>query len=478
MINIDSKRNNFIKNLDWISILLYLSLLFIGWINIYATCYDDNNGSSFDFSLKYGKQIIWIGAALIIAFLILLTDSKFFTAFSLYIYLTMMLILLYVAFFGSTVHGAKAWINIGSFMKIQPAEFAKFATCLAVANIMSKRGFKIMRLKDLIKVGIIVLLPILFILLQNDTGSALVYFSFIFAMYREGLHGVIPILIILSIIIFILALLYTPLTVLIIILFLSLFAYLIYNPINKTLLKGISIIIVSFLIFWTIFFIADIELSSYIILLMSFAILSIVCIFYSYSRKRTNLLLIIVATWLTIGASSGVTSIFNKLQPHQKVRINNLLGITEDKAGTEYQVLQSQIAIGSGGFTGKGFLQGTQTKLNFVPEQSTDFIFSSVGEEWGFIGCFVVLSLLLGLIARMVFLAERQRSVFSRIYGYGVVGILFFHIAINIGITIGIMPVIGIPLPFLSYGGSSLWSFTILIFIFLKLDSNRLQIFR
>ena len=477
MIKITSKRNDVIKNLDWISILLYLTLLFIGWINIYATCYDDNN-SSFDFTLKYGKQIIWIGAALIIAVLILLTDSKVFTTFSLYIYCAMMLILLYVAFFGSTVHGAKAWINIGSITKIQPAEFAKFATCLAVASVMSKRGFKIMKVKSLIQVGMVIILPILFILLQNDTGSALVYFSFILAMYREGLHSVIPILIFLAIVIFILALLYPPLTVLIIILFLSLFSYIFYNSINKNLLKGLILICISSFIFWTLFYLLQITISWYSILLLSFAICSIFAIHCAYNNKKSNILLIILATWITIAASSGITSIFDKLQDHQKDRINNLLGITEDKAGTEYQVLQSKIAIGSGGFAGKGFMQGTQTKLNFVPEQSTDFIFSTVGEEWGFLGCLIVLSLLLGLTARMIFLAERQRSVFSRIYGYGVVGILFFHIAINIGITIGIMPVIGIPLPFLSYGGSSLWSFTILIFIFLKLDSNRLQIFR
>ena len=473
----NSRSNNLLANIDWVSILLYLLLVLIGWLNIYAAVYDENHSSIFDISQKYGKQLIWIGAAFVLAFLVLLTDSKFFTTFSMVIYGIMIFLLIAVLFFGTETKGARSWFEVGDF-RIQPAEFAKFATNLAIAYIMSRHNFKVMRFSSLLTIGLILALPAGLIILQNDTGSALVYSSFILVLFREGLHGSILLLCFVAAAIFIMALLYSPFTVLLVIIGGTLIAFYYYRHDIRELFQIILFIGCGFGLFVLIKWMFNLLISDYYMLLTVYVITSITAIYPIYKRKMKNMITLLLISWLCVGAAPSVNYAFNHLQPHQQDRINELLGIRVDPKGTGYNVTQSKIAIGSGGLLGKGFLQGTQTKLNFVPEQSTDFIFCTVGEEWGFVGSTFIIVLLAVFILRIIKLAERQRSSFSRIYGYGVASILFFHVAVNIGMTIGMAPVIGIPLPFFSYGGSSLWSFTILIFIFLRLDANRLQVFR
>ena len=473
----NSRSNNLLANIDWVSILLYLLLVLIGWLNIYAAVYDENHSSIFDISQKYGKQLIWIGAAFVLAFLVLLTDSKFFTTFSMVIYGIMIFLLIAVLFFGTETKGARSWFEVGDF-RIQPAEFAKFATNLAIAYVMSRHNFKVMRFSSLLTIGLILALPSGLIILQNDTGSALVYSSFILVLFREGLHGSILLLCFVAAAIFIMALLYSPFTVLLVIIGGTLIAFYYYRHDIRELFQIILFIGCGFGLFVLIKWMFNLLISDYYMLLTVYVITSITAIYPIYKRKMKNMITLLLISWLCVGAAPSVNYAFDPLQPHQQDRINELLGIRVDPKGTGYNVTQSKIAIGSGGLLGKGFLQGTQTKLNFVPEQSTDFIFCTVGEEWGFVGSTFIIVLLAVFILRIIKLAERQRSSFSRIYGYGVASILFFHVAVNIGMTIGMAPVIGIPLPFFSYGGSSLWSFTILIFIFLRLDANRLQVFR
>ena len=473
----NSRSNNLLANIDWVSILLYLLLVLIGWLNIYAAVYDENHSSIFDISQKYGKQLIWIGAAFVLAFLVLLTDSKFFTTFSMVIYGIMIFLLIAVLFFGTETKGARSWFEVGDF-RIQPAEFAKFATNLAIAYVMSRHNFKVMRFSSLLTIGLILALPSGLIILQNDTGSALVYSSFILVLFREGLHGSILLLCFVAAAIFIMALLYSPFTVLLVIIGGTLIAFYYYRHDIRELFQIILFIGCGFGLFVLIKWMFNLLISDYYMLLTVHVITSITAIYPIYKRKMKNMITLLLISWLCVGAAPSVNYAFDHLQLHQQDRINELLGIRVDPKGTGYNVTQSKIAIGSGGLLGKGFLQGTQTKLNFVPEQSTDFIFCTVGEEWGFVGSTFIIVLLAVFILRIIKLAERQRSSFSRIYGYGVASILFFHVAVNIGMTIGMAPVIGIPLPFFSYGGSSLWSFTILIFIFLRLDANRLQVFR
>lgn len=471
-----NRQTELLKNIDWLSIFLYTLLVFMGWLNIYAAVYDDNHSSIFDITQNYGKQLLWIGTSFVLGFFIMLTDSKFFTAFSFIIYILVMCVLAAVPVFGVESHGAKSWFDLGG-IRIQPAEFGKFATCLAVANVMSRHGFKIMQLNNLLWVGLLLAVPAGLIMLQPDAGSALVYCSFILVMYREGLHGSLLLLCFIAVAIFIFTLLYPPVTVVSLIIIGSLVAFLYYRQNKQEFYRIILFIIGCFAFLLFLRWLLEFTVSTERLLLYAYLLACLIGIYFIYKRKMRHIMLIMLTSWLCLGATVGVNYAFDKLPTHQKDRINNLLGIETDPTGAGYNVNQSKIAIGSGGLTGKGFLQGTQTKFNFVPEQSTDFIFCTVGEEWGFVGSTIVIALLMVFILRIIWLAERQRSDFSRIYGYGVASILFFHVAINIGMTIGMAPVIGIPLPFFSYGGSSLWAFTILIFIFLRFDANRLQVF-
>lgn len=395
----------------------------MGWINIYAAVYNEEYSSIFSVSQKYGKQLIWIITAIILAAIILIIDGSFYTTFAYGIYGISLAALIAVLFLGVDIKGSRSWFRIGE-VGIQPAEFAKFATNLAIAKYLSTVNIRISDLKTKVVSGMIILIPMVLILMENETGVALVSASFIFVLYREGLSGNILLLGFLMIILFLLALLIS----------------------NTTLI---------------------------------ITILAIATIVFVVMRKnRKNISLLILGSLIGIGTVFSVNYAYEKLAPHQKKRINVFLGKETDKKKAGYNVNQSMIAIGSGGFAGKGFLQGTQTKYDFVPEQSTDFIFCTVGEEWGFIGSFVVISLFVVLLVRIILVAERQRSAFSRIYGYGVASIIFFHLTVNVGMTMGLMPVIGIPLPFFSYGGSSLWAFTVLLFIFMKLDAYRLQVLR
>ena len=410
-------------HVDWWLILMYGALMLIGWINIYAALYQEG-AEILDFSQKYGKQLQWIGLASLIAVIILFFNWQFFEGFAYIIYFLVMLSLVGVLFFGVEVNGAKSWYDLG-FFRIQPAEFAKFATCMAVAKYLSTLHIKIKDLRTKLIVGAIILIPAGFIILQNDTGSALVYAAFIFVLYRAGLPGNILIL-----------------------------------SVSATLLFIASILVPKVFLLSTLAVIAG--------------------VFFLASRRRLREGIIIAGMLIISSAFTfSVDYVFdNVLQPHHVSRVKILLGQESDPHGQGYNVHQSMIAIGSGGFSGKGFLDGTQTKFNFVPEQSTDFIFCTIGEEWGFLGSALVIILYMTFLLRILFIAERQRSIFSKLYGYGVASIFFFHIAINIAMTIGLAPVIGIPLPFISYGGSSLWAFTILLFIFINLDSYRLQVLR
>lgn len=402
--------------------LLYFILVLIGWVNVYAAVYNQEHQYIFDLSQNYGKQLIWIGTSAFLALVILIIDAKFFSTFSYVIYFLIIAMLIGVLLFGKEIAGSKSWFQIGSF-SIQPAEFAKFATVLALAKFLSKMDLNLNKLSTKAIAIAIIFTPAVLILLQHDTGSAMVFTALILVLYREGLSGNILLLGLFVAILFILALL-----------------------INKFILIG---------------------------LLAANSIL----IFYLYKGLRKKLVWIVGIFILTAGYVYSVDYAFeNILESHHKKRINVLIGKDTDIRGAGYNIHQSKIAIGSGGFAGKGFLKGTQTKFDFVPEQSTDFIFCTVGEEWGFLGSFVIIILFLALLTRLVLIAERQRSKFSRIYGYGVASIIFFHFAVNIGMTIGLFPVIGIPLPFISYGGSSLWGFTILLFIFIKQDSARLEL--
>ncbi len=469
------RSSSIVKWLDWPTVLIYLTLMLLGWFNIYSAVFSEEHASIFDTTQRYGMQLIWIAASILIAVVILSIDSRFYYVFANYFYFLLLIILVFVIFFGVEVNASRSWIQFGS-MRIQPAEFAKFATALALAKYMSAYGFKLKSIKSYLSVSLILFLPIALILFQNDAGSAMVFVAFVWVLYREGMpHWVIAFMFFI-IGLFILVLVFDKFTILLGIILLTIILFgLISKQLRDTVRFSIGFFgLVAILYGASEFFALNISL--YYLVLIPVAISIPIALAYLYINKARYILFLLFFLVTTSAFSFSVDYIFNKvLDTHHRDRINDLLGIDSDPLGWGYNVNQSKIAIGSGGFTGKGFLNGTQTKYNFVPEQSTDFIFCTVGEEWGFVGSLVVVGLFLSLLLRLILIAERQREAFARIYGYGVVSVLFFHIFINISMTIGLFPVIGIPLPFFSYGGSSLWSFTILLFILLKLDSTRLD---
>lgn len=467
-----------IDSIDYITVGLYFLLVILGWLNIYSAVYNDEHANILDVSQRYGKQLIWIAASVVIIILILLIDSSFFPVFSYAIYGFSILLLFAVLLFGQEVNGARSWFQIGE-LKIQPAEFTKFATNLAVAQFISSYNFKLLTLKNLAIVGVILLFPAALILLQNDTGSALVYFSFILVLYREGLPTSALVIILFAVIVFIITLMSNVLVASVLILTISMLSFLFYRRKINEFLKATLLIIGLVLVFWGVAYLLKMNLKIEYYLFLSILISAIVFFIFAFKNKLNYIYVLGMVVLFGIMYSYSVNYIFTEvLETHQRDRINNLLGIEFDPLGAGYNVNQSKIAIGSGEFIGKGFLQGTQTKFDFVPEQSTDFIFCTVGEEWGFIGSSFVLIIFALLLIRLIYIAERQRTKYSRIYAYGVISILLFHIVVNVGMTIGLAPVIGIPLPFFSYGGSSLWAFTILLFILVKLDANRLELLR
>jgi len=423
---------NFTNNIDWITVGFYILFVFLGWLNIYAVVYDPESVNNiFDFSINSGKQLMWIGGAFILIVMILVIDYKFYSAFSYIFYGLSMLILLLTIFMGTEVNGSKSWLDLG-IVRVQPAEFAKFTTALALARYLGTLGVNIERFDVMFKAGILLLIPCALILLQNETGGMLVFSAFVLVMYREGLPGTLLLIGVFVTLLFVLTLAVgvDPILIGLSVLFALIILYFIINRLRMT------------------------------------------------RKQLTNRLVVILAIYgLSLGFVFGVHKIFFEvLQEHQRNRIMVLFDTELDIRDVGYHVHQSKIAIGSGDFFGKGFLEGTQTKFDFVPEQSTDFIFCTIGEEHGWFGSTVLIALYVFFMMRLVFLAERQKDSFSRIYGYSVASIILFHFMVNIGMTIGLFPVIGIPLPFFSYGGSSLWSFTILLFVFLKLDSHRGQV--
>ncbi|MCF8362421.1 MAG: rod shape-determining protein RodA [Prolixibacteraceae bacterium] len=469
-------RNNTWGNLDWVTILIYIILVISGWFNIYSAVYNDEFSSIFDLSQRYGKQMIWIGLSAVLAFFILLVDSKFFVTFSYVLYVLFALLLILVLFVGKEVNGAKSWLMLGS-LAIQPAEFAKLGTSLAIAKLISSYSFSFNNFRKVLALALLILIPVVLIVLQNDTGSALVYIVFIIPLFREGMSGLILFFVFYAALLFILTLVVSPLAIIVTVVVLALFADLIIRKRWGDLLKIIVLIGFWSLVVWGYSeFFTEKSIDAYYVLVRSSVLASIVLMFVSLIKRIPQAPLIVSMFLLSLAFTFTVDYAFNEiLESHHRARINNLIGVESDPLGAGYNVNQSKIAIGSGGLTGKGFLQGTQTKYDFVPEQSTDFIFCTVGEEWGFIGTSAVVIFFIVLIIRLIILAERQRSAYSRIFGYCVASIIFFHFAVNIGMTIGLAPVIGIPLPFFSYGGSSLWFFTILLFVFLKLDSSRFE---
>lgn len=425
MINDNDSRNRIIGKIDWPIMLIYLALVLIGWFSIFSAKYNEAHPSIFDFSMEYGKQLIWISAALFVGFIILLIDAKFFNVFSLWIYIAVLFTLVAVLVYGKATKGATSWIEFGP-VKFQPSEFAKMATALALAGYLDRLDTSLSKRKDCIVACALILIPMALVLVQNDTGSALVFVSFIFVLYREGLPGA-----------------------------------------GWLMVAGVvAILLFIFTLVWS-------QKTMYIIL----GVVFVLTLAYYLLTKKKYIVRMIGIFAIMFAFVFSVDYAFDKvLQTHQRNRILVMLGLLDDTKDVGYNVHQSKIAIGSGGFAGKGFLEGTQTKYDFVPEQHTDFIFCTVGEEGGFVGTAAVVLLYVALLVRLVVLAERQRTDFSRVYGYAIAGIFFMHFAINIGMTIGLMPVIGIPLPFLSYGGSSMLAFTIMLAIFVKQDANRLNV--
>jgi len=478
-----SSQRGLAKTLDWKLIFCYLLLVLIGWINIYASIHSSNPSSIFDTSFRCGKQAIWIATAFTIALLILFVfKARLWEVISLPAYLAVAGLLVAVLFLGVDVNGSRSWFELGP-VRFQPAELSKISTSLLLASFMSQYNFKLTRPKDFILACAILGIPMLIILCENETGSALVYVGFIFVLYREGLSGWFIFVIGMVILLFILTLTTSIFVSAIILLaVISFYCCAVEGRVKWWFYIGIPLIILAAFIPKLLAlgaedsFIATLK-PEYALLGIALIAIPILCII-AYRRRLSSLWLGILSFFVGVVLIFSVQFIFdNVLKDHQRGRIEVLLGMKEDPTNLGYNVNQSMIAIGSGGMFGKGYLQGTQTTYGFVPEQSTDFIFCTVGEEWGFFGCLIVIILYVFMIYRIITDAEESREPFTRIYGYSVASLIFMHLFINIGMTIGLMPVIGIPLPFLSYGGSSLWAFTALLFIFIALSRDEKKYF-
>jgi rod shape determining protein RodA len=462
-----------LSNIDWLVVILYLLLITFGWLNIFAVNQSAESVPFFRLQNRYTMQLLWIVISLLVILSIFIIDSRFFSFVAYPVYGLGIFLLVSVFVVGTVVHSSKSWIVLGP-VSIQPSEFAKLATMLALAKYMSGYNFKITRFRDILISLVIVFLPAVLILIQPDFGSTLVYAAFLFVLYREGLPGGVLIFLGSLVLIFLATLILTQFVLLIILggMAALIFAGIARKPLIFLAIAAAAALIIVVLLVLIYFELIMLERTQ--IVLITLAILVFVSVLLGLIFKSKEALLVIGLFLLSVGFNYSVDYVFeNVMQEHQRNRINVMLGLASDPYGYEYNVRQSKIAIGSGGFAGKGFLEGTQTKFRFVPEQSTDFIFCTVGEEWGFVGSFGLVIIYVSLLIRLIILAERQRSRFSRIYGYGVISVLFFHFAVNIGMTIGLFPVIGIPLPFLSYGGSSFLAFSMMLFIFIRLDASR-----
>ncbi len=478
--------NSVWRSLDWMVFTLYLTLALAGCLSIYGASYDFDNAGFFNFDQRSGMQLVWLGTSLFLGICILLIDANNFFSWSFIIYISIIGLLVLTVALGADIKGSHSWLVLGP-LRIQPAEFAKFAVALLLARYMSSYSFNMKSMKGYLGVAGIILLPVGLIFLQNETGSALVFFSLMLMLYREGMPGIILFAIVCMATFFVVGLKYAALiflgatvvgqfAVLLLVLIVVIGMVLIYRR-DEQATRMLIYLNAPFLIIgillnafgWFVFNLCFLQIG---LLVVSFIYL----LFQTLRHHTNEYVMIGVFALFSAGFLYSTDYAFNEvLEPHQQIRIQVLLGMEDDPSGAGYNVNQSKIAIGSGGFLGKGFLNGTQTKLKYVPEQDTDFIFCTVGEEEGFLGSVFILGLYVALLLRLISMAERQRSAFSRIYGYCVVSILFFHVFINVGMVLGLLPVIGIPLPFISYGGSSLWAFTILLFIFLRLDADRSQ---
>lgn len=482
--NLATRRDSIWKSLDWATIIVYLLLIVCGWFSVCGASYDYGDRDFLDFSTRAGKQFVWIICSFGLGFVLLMLDDTLYDMFAYLIYIGLMLLLIVTIFIAPDTKGSRSWLILGP-VSLQPAEFAKFATALALAKYMSAYSFTLRNWKKVLMVAFLILFPMMLIILQRETGSALVYLAFFLMLYREGMPGVVLFSGICAVLYFVVGIRFaeeciadtpTPIGEFAVLQMVLLFAagmVWVYEkrwvPVRNMLIGSVGGVLLAFIV------------SEYIVPFnlvwaqWGLCALAVGYLFYLFlSERRWSYLLIGLFAMGSIGFLYSSDYFFNKvLEPHQQVRIKVVLGMEEDLAGAGYNVNQSKIAIGSGGLTGKGFLNGTQTKLKYVPEQDTDFIFCTVGEEEGFVGSVFVLLLFLTLILRLIALAERQQSPFRRVYGYSVLSIFLFHLFINIGMVLGLTPVIGIPLPFFSYGGSSLWGFTILLFIFLRIDAGR-----
>jgi rod shape determining protein RodA len=475
------RKNNIWISVDWLTIAIYLILVIIGWFSIYASSYNFDQVSIFELSSRAGIQMVWIVTALVLGFSLLMIESDWYDIFAYWIYFFIICLLILTILMPHSIRGSLSWLVIGP-IRLQPAEFAKFATALAIARLMNTYKFEVTNPKNFIRIVLLIFLPMILILVQKETGSALVFLAFFLVLYREGMSGFVFFAGFCAILFFVIGIRYgdvmwnlTSLGRLIVLFLITLFMILLaYN--YKKGRSNFKFFLYFSLIPWTVAFVVSLFLPfdfCWVALGVIVFLIFFLLVFFLKYRAFAYFHIILFAIF-SVAYLYSIDYVFNSvLEAHQKVRIEVALGMIDDPGGAGYNVNQSKIAIGSGGLLGKGFLNGTQTKLKYVPEQDTDFIFCTVGEEKGFFGTTLVLLLFLVLIVRLILLAEKQKSVFSRTYGYSVAAILFFHLAVNIGMVIGITPVIGIPLPFFSYGGSSFWAFTALLFIFLRLDAAK-----
>ena len=473
-----------VKSVDWLTICIYLALIILGWISVCGASYDFGDVNLISFETRAGKQLLWMGCSLGLGFILLMLEDKLFDWFAYLFYIAMMILLLITPFIAEETKGSLSWIKFGP-VSLQPAEFAKFATALAVAKLMNVYGFTMERLKYSLPAVAMILLPMVLIIFQKETGSALVFLAFFLMLYREGMPGSILFTGICAVVYFVVGIRfghemmpdeYTSKGEYFVLLLVTIFSaslvhvyckkrevvrnILLYGVGSSVLALLFSLYVMPFNVIW--------------FMLIESVVLAVYLIYYSIQKRVISYFYIALFAMVSVGFLYSAGYVFDHiLKPHQQVRIEVVLGMKEDLAGAGYNVNQSKIAIGSGGLTGKGFLNGTQTKLKYVPEQDTDFIFCTVGEEQGFVGAALVLLLFMTLILRLISLAERQHTRFGRVYGYSVMSIIFFHLFVNVGMVLGLTPVIGIPLPFFSYGGSSLWGFTILLFVFLRIDASR-----
>ncbi len=490
-IDSNNRSPRLIKSIDWVTICLYLALLALGWMSVCGASYDFEQGYNFlDFSTRSGMQIVWIGTSLLLGCVILMTDDRLIESLSYFLYLFMLALLLVTPFVAHDIKGSLSWIKIGPF-SLQPAEFAKFATALCVAKVMNSYGFDMSRWRDFLLCVAIIVVPMGLIVMQKETGSALVYASFFLMLYREGMPGGILFAAVSAIIYFVVGVRFADDTLwdgapaslgtALVLALVHLFTVLLvraYTPDHKVAgrILGYGLTAEAMALLFCRYVIP------FDITWVQLAVCVSMILYLMWLAMRDQIMRYLYIALFAIGSLGFFYSanyvLNDVMQPHQQTRIRVLLGLEDDPRGAGYNVIQAKIAIGSGGLQGKGFLNGTQTKLRYVPEQDTDFIFCTVGEEEGFLGCAVVLCLFLALILRLIYLAERQPYTFGRVYGYCVLSVFLFHVFINVGMVLGLTPVIGIPLPFFSYGGSSLWGFTILLFVMLRIDAGRTRMQR